>query len=180
MLEAIIYARLKIFRPNNIAWIRKSFQISPSEVRAMVEISLCPYHGVGEKGVHRNTYGRLIKEVHPTHWDQNQCAWYFTAIGHSGREVQGVLWYQTLLDDSHLAVIEVVGPQPHVSAMQVDQDGEGYFLVGWKPNPALVGLEYLFWSKVGQAVFEEDRRYINEYGYQLGLNNPFRGVVQWQ
>ena len=179
MLEGIIFAGLKIFKPSSIAWIRKPFCIESEKVHDMIAISLCPYHGVGPNGVHRNTYGKLIREVTPSYWDKTTNSWYFTAMGNSGPNVQGVLWYQHLLDGSHLAVIEIVGPQSHVSAMQVDNAGEGYFLVGWQPNPILLGLEYVLWSQIGQAVFEEDRFYVEKHGYHLSKNNPFKGVVQW-
>ncbi len=181
MIEQYICGELRIFVPaSSMVWVQKEFQVPSGQVFDLIAISLCPYHGVGQNGVHRNTYGRLIQSIQPTFWDEDRSSWYFTAQGKSGREVQGVLWYSLREDNTHLAVIEIVGSQPHVSAVVVDDHGKGSYLVGWEPNLYRVGIEIFLWNIIATMVFQEDIIHIQKYGYRFGEGNPFRNIVQVQ
>lgn len=180
MVRTTILSYLQILsRGSPMQWYWSPFSICPSKVNDLLAISLCPFHGVGANGVHKNTYGRLVRRIIPTRWDKEKQAWFFEAESHSGNPVPGVIWYRKV-GRYHLASIEVQGSKPHISSVFIDpHSGKGFYLVGWPLRVATQFLDYLVWSTLAPMVFAEDLQYVELQGYAFPVDshqvsNPFQ------
>jgi len=176
-MRAIIKENLQLLpRGHPMDWFVRQFQIPVDKVADLLAISLCPYHGIGEKGVHKNTYGRLVASITPTFWEPQNQAWFFEATSHTGNTINGVIWYRRFTD-WHLASIEVVGSNPHISSVLVNsKTGRGFYLIGWMFRVSTQALDRLLWSALAPRVFKEDIGHIISKGYSLkqDTNDPNR------
>ncbi len=144
-------------------------------VRPFMLISLDHIHGVGNKGVHKRTYGRFVKDIQITSEGPEQLA--FEAVTGKGTVKNGLIWFhkyrcpdtQNVLWE--VAVIEI--EHGHVSAVCHNFNRIQY-LVGFKSqrmHPFMKGVEYLAWTAIARAVFDEDRLHIQKNGYGHPINS---------
>lgn len=158
-------------------WFVRQFRIPIDKVPDLLAISLCPHHGIGENGVHSNTYGRFVTSIIPTFWEPQNQAWFFEATGRSGTQNPGVIWYRCF-SNWHLASIEVVGSKPHISSVLVNSNtGEGYYLIGWIFRPTIQAWDRFLWLILAPMVFAEDVDHIMKCGYTLSKANPFKKLI---